>query len=59
MLGWKFLAIVALVIGYINRREKPVYLLDFATFEPPEDWKVTYEQIIQILAAQKCFTEGG
>jgi 3-ketoacyl-CoA synthase len=45
-LGWKTLALVAILIWYITHREKPVYLLDFATFEPPESWKVTAEELM-------------
>jgi len=56
-LGWKTMAILALVIWYITRREQPVYLIDFSTFEPPEDWKVTPDQLMQIMRFQNCFTE--
>jgi len=51
------MAILALVIWYITQREQPVYLIDFSTFEPPDEWKVTPDQLMQIMRAQNCFTE--
>lgn len=56
-LGWKSMILLALVLWYINYREKSVYLLDFATFEPPEDWRVSPEQFVQILRSQGDYTE--
>ena len=41
----------------LYRREKPVYLIDFATFQPPESWRLSAEQILEILKLQGCFTE--
>jgi hypothetical protein len=56
-LGWKSMAILALVIWYLNHRDKPVYLIDFAVFEPPEDWKLSHDQLMDIMGKQGCFTE--
>lgn len=56
-LGWKSMAIFALIIWYINHREKVVYLIDFATFEPPESWKMTPEETVTILRNQNTFSE--
>eukprot|EP01036_Dinobryon_divergens_P040410 gene40410-53420_t len=56
-LGWKTMALLALTIWYLNHREKPVYLLDFCTFEPPESWKVSYDDLMEIMRRQECFTE--
>jgi len=56
-LGWKSMALLALLIWYINHREKPVYLVDFVTWEPPESWKLSHEQIMQAMEVQGCFTE--
>ena len=57
-LGWKTMLIIAVLLWYINHWENPVYLIDFETFEPPEDWKVTPEMIVEMLKKKKCFTEG-
>jgi hypothetical protein len=51
------MGILAFVIWYINRKEKPVYLLDFSTFSPPESWKLSHEQLLEIMRFQGCFTE--
>mmetsp|Transcript_1740 Transcript_1740/g.2958 ORF Transcript_1740/g.2958 Transcript_1740/m.2958 type:complete len:532 (-) Transcript_1740:479-2074(-) len=56
-LGWKTMGVLAILLWYANRRHKPVYLIDFATFEPPEEWKVSPEQLLEIMRRQKCFTE--
>lgn len=56
-LGWKTMALFALIIWYINKREKPVYLIDFACFEPPTSWKVSHDQLIEIMRRQGCFTD--
>lgn len=56
-LGWKSFALLSILVWYITSREKPVYLLDFATFEPPESWKITQEQMMELMKVQGCFTE--
>jgi hypothetical protein len=55
-LGWHTLAILAIAIYYLNHRDKPLYLLDFACFEPPSSWRLTPDEIIQCVEAQKCYT---
>lgn len=56
-LGWKTMALVALLLSYLSYREKSVFLVDFSTFEPPESWKLSPEQLVDIMRAQKCFSE--
>jgi 3-ketoacyl-CoA synthase len=56
-LGWKTMALLALLIWYINQREKPVFLINFTVFEPPNSWKVTPAQLIEIMKAQECYTD--
>jgi len=56
-LGWKTMALLALLIWYVNHREKPVYLIDFTTWEPPESWKLSHEQLMKAMEFQGCFTE--
>lgn len=56
-LGWKSMAILALVLWYINRREKATYLLNFAVFEPPADWKLTPKQLLEIMRKKNGYTE--
>lgn len=56
-IGWKLLATIAILVFYINRRQCNVFLVDFATFEPPEDWRISYKQTIDVMRMQPCFTE--
>lgn len=41
---------IALAIGLVALlwRDRPVYLVDFATFKPPASWRVTHEDIVEI-----------
>ena len=56
-LGWKTMTIVAIIIWYLTYKEKPVYLIDFSTFEPPSSWKLTAEQLLTIMRSQGCFSD--
>lgn len=49
---------LALLIGaWLMRRQKPVYLLSFATFKPPNAWKMSHADIIEIMKRQRCFSQ--
>eukprot|EP00981_Chlorochromonas_danica_P012869 scaffold5514_cov166-Ochromonas_danica.AAC.3 len=56
-LGWQTMALLAAIVWYLVKREKPVYLIDFSVFEPPEDWKFSYDQLVTLMKNQKCFTD--
>jgi len=49
--------VVLVVIGWIARMDNPVYLLSFATFKAPDKWKVSHEEIVEMMRRQKCFNE--
>jgi len=49
--------LILLVMGWIMRRDNPVYLLSFATFKAPDSWKVSHEQLIEILSRLNCYNE--
>jgi len=53
----KTTALFLLAFAYYMRKQKPVYLLSFATFKPPESWKCSHADIIEIMRRQKCFTD--
>lgn len=55
-LGWKAALLLGVCVWYLHYTASPVYLLDFSTFEPPEEWKVSPEKLIEIMKAQGCFT---
>ena len=53
----KTTALVLLAMTWILRRERPVYLMSFTTFKPPESWKVSHAEVLEIMRRQNCFTE--
>lgn len=53
----KITALVLFVMAWLLRMDNPVYLLSFATFHAPESWKVSHEQIIEMMRRQNAFTE--
>lgn len=53
----KITALVLVVMGTLLRMDNPVYLLSFATFHAPESWKVSHEQIIEMMRRQNSFTD--
>jgi hypothetical protein len=56
-LALKAILVTAILLWYLGTKEKTVYLMDFACFEPPADWKVTAEQILELLKRTGSFTE--
>lgn len=52
------LSFVAILIflNFVQLRNT-VYLLDFQTFEPPESWKMTPQQLLEVMRYQGAFTE--
>lgn len=50
-----FLALIIMVL--ILRMENPTYLLAFSTFKAPASWRVSHEQIIEMMKHQECFTD--
>ncbi len=56
-LGWQSMLLVVLLVFVLKRSEKSVYLMDFACFEPPEDWRLSPQQILECLRRQGCYTK--
>ena len=56
-LGWKTMAVLACLIWYGNHREKAVYLVDFACFEPPSSWKLSPGDIMTCLRHIGCYNQ--
>ena len=40
-LGWLQVPLLVLLVSLVFRRSRNVYLVDFVTFDPPDDWKVS------------------
>jgi predicted naringenin-chalcone synthase len=53
----KTTALLLLVSFWWLQRQKPVYLLSYATFKAPTSWKLSHDDIIEIMRRQRCFTE--
>jgi 3-ketoacyl-CoA synthase len=51
-----FLFLILSGVVYLTWRRKPVYLLDFATFIPPERLKVSKETFLRLTEEANCFT---
>jgi predicted naringenin-chalcone synthase len=53
----KITALVLLTGAYLMyMHQRPIYLLSFATFKAPDSWKVSHEEIMEIMRRQRCFT---
>lgn len=57
VLGWQGTVLTLVLVYVFARMEAPVYLLDFTTFQPPDSWKVTHAQLIEMMRRQQCFSE--
>ncbi|OEU21846.1 condensing enzyme [Fragilariopsis cylindrus CCMP1102] len=53
----KTTALILVVGGWMIRRDSPIYMLSFATFKAPEDWKCDQDEIMTMMKRQKCFTQ--
>lgn len=56
-LGWKSLALLALLVWYASNRDATVYLIDFTTFKAPESWKLSPGQLLEVMRRTGSFTE--
>ncbi len=56
-LGWKSVALMAVVVWYLSHRVSPVYLVDFTTFQPPESWMLSPQQLMEAMRKQGSFSE--
>jgi len=50
-----FLAIIVMYL--ILRMDNPTYLLAFSTFKAPQSWRVSHEEIIQMMKNQEVFND--
>ena len=60
--GWGApLCFFIMCAAYVLRRRGSVFLVDFALFEPPEEWRVTKQEIVDIIEntgkVERSFTE--
>ncbi len=48
---------MAVVVWYLSHRVSPVYLVDFTTFQPPESWLLSHQQLVEAMRMQESFSE--
>ncbi|CAB9508700.1 3-ketoacyl-CoA synthase [Seminavis robusta] len=49
---------LALFVGaWMIRMDSPIYLLSFATFKAPDSWKLTHDEVVEVMRRQRCFTD--
>jgi len=53
----KTTALILVVGAWMVRRDNPIYLLSFATFKAPDEWKCSHDDIMEMMKRQKCFNE--
>jgi predicted naringenin-chalcone synthase len=53
----KTTALILVVAAWLVRSDNPIYVLGFATFKPPESWKVSHAEIMVMMKRQQCFTD--
>ena len=53
----KTTALLLFIGAWLIRRNSPIYLLSFSTFKSPDSWRVTHDQIVEMMRRQDCFTE--
>lgn len=53
----KTTALILVVAAWLVRRSNPVYVLSFATFKPPDEWKCSHDDIIEMMRRQRCFND--
>lgn len=56
-LGWQGVVLLGAIFCYALRLRSPVYLVDYSLFSPPESWRVSHEDIANILRHQKVYDE--
>jgi len=49
--------LTAIVVAYVAKRARPVYLLDFHVFKPADELKMTHEVFLQ--RTRLCEVRGG
>jgi 3-ketoacyl-CoA synthase len=53
----KTTALLLVVGAWLVRRDNPIYLMGFATFKAPEEWKCDHDQILEMMRRQQSFND--
>eukprot|EP00624_Nannochloropsis_granulata_P006117 evm.model.NODE_44376_length_19205_cov_28.605051.7 len=44
-------------LWWVTNKHRPIYLVNFATYKPPQTWKVSQADVMEIMRRKGCFTE--
>jgi len=55
--GWKTALFAVLAMLYVWMSKRPIYLLDFATFQPSKEWQVSHADIVRTAARDGDYTQ--
>ncbi|GAB5032385.1 3-ketoacyl-synthase 11-like [Nannochloropsis oceanica] len=44
-------------LWWVTNKHRPIYLVNFATYKPPQSWKVSQSDVMEIMKRKGCFTE--
>lgn len=50
------IALTAVLTAYIFSRARPVYLLNYSVYKPPEEWKISHEGFLD--NSRRCGVSG-
>lgn len=57
-LVWRLMALVTLgAVLLVSRNNKPLYILDFAVWEPPQSWRVSKKGLVTMFHHQGVYTK--
>mmetsp|Transcript_2982 Transcript_2982/g.4645 ORF Transcript_2982/g.4645 Transcript_2982/m.4645 type:complete len:549 (-) Transcript_2982:394-2040(-) len=56
-MGWRGTLLILSLVYFWARHHHPVYLVDFAVFDPPQNWKLSHKELMECMRRQACFTE--
>ncbi len=54
---WYAYAILTFCLYYMLSAQPPVYIMDFAVYEAPKEWRVTRAQLVEIMRRTGVYTE--
>ena len=55
-LGWRGTGLFLIVFWLGARSRRSIYLLDFECWQAPESWRLTHDQLLECMKAQRVFT---
>ena len=54
---WLAYSIIVACMYWLVSVKRPVYLVDFAVFEPPKSWIVSKSEVLELMRLQGCYSD--